>query len=275
MLLTELIRRAMKCNGVVVAYVYGNFGSGKTSYALWTAYEVLGSWDRVLAHLFFDPAEAALKMKKAIDTGRRLPVIIMDDAGLWLDRMTWWERDKVAFMQFFNLIRSVAAGLIFTTPTEELPKQILRKTMIRVKVTPLSDEEGARFGELYSRVKRAAEELGLASAVALATGYRVKTLPSFTQFVEKHFYDLFPLHYPIFREYEAKRRKALKHYFERWSEAVKLKPKLEDAVNLIREKLEAGAPKSEIVRELVRRGVKVRTAYNWVRRVAESLASGS
>jgi len=129
--LAGLIKKAIKGEAVVTAYVFGEFGFGKTSYALWTAYEVLGDWGKVLKHLFFEPEEAIEVMGKAIESGERLPIIIMDDAGLWLDKLTWWEEDKVAFMEFFNLIRSVAAGVIFTTPSEELPKQIIRKCFFK------------------------------------------------------------------------------------------------------------------------------------------------
>ena len=40
--MSTLIRRSLKSDLVITAYVYGEFGCGKTSYALWTAYEVLG-----------------------------------------------------------------------------------------------------------------------------------------------------------------------------------------------------------------------------------------
>ena len=91
MILSSLIRKAMERDGVIVAYIYGDFGAGKTSYALHVAAEVLGSWNKVLDYLFFAPEDAMKAIRKAIDTGKRLPIIIMDDAGLWLDKLTWWE----------------------------------------------------------------------------------------------------------------------------------------------------------------------------------------
>ena len=48
MFLASLIKWAINNNGIVIAYVYGPMGHGKTSYALLTAYEVLGDWDKVL-----------------------------------------------------------------------------------------------------------------------------------------------------------------------------------------------------------------------------------
>ena len=52
MILSRLIRQAYMNNGVDTAYIYGDFGYGKTSYALWTVYEVLGSWCKALRHYF-------------------------------------------------------------------------------------------------------------------------------------------------------------------------------------------------------------------------------
>jgi len=52
----ESNKEGWKNDAVVTAYVYGEFGHGKTAYALWTAYEVLGDWKEVLNHLFFDPS---------------------------------------------------------------------------------------------------------------------------------------------------------------------------------------------------------------------------
>lgn len=278
MRLAELARLAWRNNSVVVAYVYGNFGSGKTSYALWTAYEVLGGWERVLKYLFFDPGEAAAVMRRAIERGRRLPVIIMDDAGLWLDRMTWWEEEKVAFMQFFNLIRSVAACVIFTTPTEELPKQILRKSTVRVRVEPVAVEHALSLvgGEVVEAVQAAAKSYGLKhSPLALATGYVVHTLPSFMQIVSKQFYDLFPLHYPVVEEYERKRRAALRRYFERWESKVLGRRSIAEYRRKIEGLLAEGRSRAEVVKVLMKEGVPRATAYYWVRKLSSEQKQGA
>ncbi|RLG89123.1 MAG: hypothetical protein DRO15_01300 [Thermoprotei archaeon] len=269
-----MIRRAMKFNGVVTAYVYGDFGHGKTSYALWTAYEVLGDWGKVLKYLFFDPREAVRVMGRAIYDGVRLPIIIMDDAGLWLDRLTWWERDKVAFMEFFNLIRSVAAGIIFTTPSEDLPKAILKKSFFRIAVSPVSRDRVVEIVGVngYESLLNLAKKYGLAKEFCIATGYRLKTLPSFMNIVRKEFYDVYPLQYPIYREYEVKRREALKQYFEKWRSVVegsKLVNK-DDVIALIKELIIKGRPKSEIVKELRKLGVPRSTAYYWIKKYVEN-----
>jgi len=273
--LAELVKWAWKNNSVIVAYVYGNFGTGKTSYALWTAYEVLGDWDKVLRYLFFSPGEAAAVMKRAIVNRRRLPIVIMDDAGLWLDRMTWWESEKIAFMKFFNLIRSVTASIIFTTPTEELPKQILKKSMIRVQVEPVSRDDAAKVlgKEAVDAVLDAASRFGVSSRLAVATGYVVRTLPSFMQLVSKQFYDLYPLHYPVYEKYETKRHRALRQYFEKWSSMISSRHSFEDYRDKIEEMLRKGASKRDIARMLRGEGVPKPTAYYWIRLVEGSASS--
>ncbi len=277
MILADMIKQAMKYNGVVVAHIYGDFGFGKTSYALWVAYNVLGSWNNVLNHLFFTPREALVAVEKAIKTGHRLPIMIMDDAGLWLDRLTWWQEDKVAFMEFFNLIRSVAAGVLFTTPSEDLPKPNLKKCFFRIHVSPAKYEDiVARFGEPVAKtVVKQATEHGLKHILAVATGYKLRTLPSFMNIVKKEFYDIYPLHYPVYEEYEEKRRRALSIYYTRWKErvlesvATDKKEKNKHLYMVTREMLSLGADKREIARKLMSLGASKSTAYYIINRVLE------
>ncbi len=277
--LAELIRLAMRHNGVVVAHIYGNFGFGKTSYALWTAYHVLGSWDRVLDYLFFSPKDALDAIGAAITTGKRLPLIIMDDAGLWLDRMTWWEQDKVAFMKFFNLIRSVAAGVIFTTPTEDLPKAILKKSFFRVETRPTSIEEiTAQYGdEVACRVQETARKHGLKPVFAVAKIYRLRTLPSFMCVVKKESSDIYPLHYPVFEEYEKLRREALKEYYDEWRasilESANKEKSREELYSLAERMLRAGASKRDVARQLRQLGVSKSTAYYIIKRVLKEASA--
>ena len=269
--LSTLIKRAQKTDMVITAYVYGEFGHGKTSYALWTAYEVLGSWNKVLDHLFFDPAEAVQIMEKAVNTGERLPIIIMDDAGLWLDRLTWWETDKVAFIEFFNLIRSIVAGVIFTTPSEELPRQIIKKCFFRIAVKPTDKDTIIKhIGiEGYQQLIEVTNKHNLKPIFNIATGYKLKTLPSFMEYVKKEYYDFYPLQYPIHKTYNEKRQKALRQYFEKWRAKVEASktPTREDLKQLAKELLLKGKDKSEVAKELIKRKIPRATAYRWINKI--------
>lgn len=275
MFLADLIKKAYKYNGIITVYVYGEFGYGKTSYALWTAYEVYGSWKKALDNLYFKPREVIEAIGRALEEDKRIPVIIMDDAGLWLDKLTWWERDKVRFMELFNLIRSLAAGVIFTTPSEELPKQILNKCFFRVKVELANPRVEPR--EIIEQVRELAKSYNLYPLVSKATGYRLKTLPSFFRLVKKTYYDYFPTHYPIYNEYTEKRREALRYYYARLKEALEeteeTKEKISfDPMSFIKEQIEKGTPRPQIVKELMKRGIPRSTAYYYVKKVETALS---
>ena len=260
MFLASLIKWSINNNSIVIAYVYGPMGYGKTSYALWTAYEVLGDWDKVLDHLFFDLDEALDFMYKHVMRGRRIPVMILDDAGFFLNRLTWWEKPKVEFMELFNLARSIAASIIFTSPTEEVPRQLLSKTNFRVSVRPLADEE-IQQSEGASMAVEAAQAFGLEPFVAVAKGYRLNILPSFMKIVQKEYIDYYPLHYPVFDEYNKIR---MRHIKKRVIEI--RKKRQEDREKLLEETAEIyrKAGPEETLKFLIDRGLPRSTARYWV-----------
>jgi len=270
--LAEMIKIALENDSVVTAYVYGSFGFGKTSYALWTAYKVLGGWDEVLNYVYFHPEDAIRDMEKAVKTGVRLPIIIMDDAGLWLDKLSWWEENKIAFMQFFNVIRNITAGVIFTTPSDDLPKMLRQKCMFRVSVRPAtSDEVIGLVGEgKYRELVSLAKAYGINQVFNIAMGYKLTTLPSFMSRVSKEFYDVYPLQYPIFEEYNKKRAKAVATSFVKWAVETRREARgREKLMEYAEELMRKGVGKSEVVKELMRVGVPKTTAYRWMRRLEE------
>jgi len=260
MFLASLIKWSINNNGIVIAYVYGPMGYGKTSYALWTAYEVLGDWDKVLDHLFFDLDEALDFMYKHVMRGKRIPIMILDDAGFFLNRLTWWEKPKVEFMELFNLARSIAAGIIFTSPTEEIPRQLLSKANFRVSVRPLAEEE-IQQSDGASMAVEAAQAFGLEPYVAVAKGYRLNILPSFMKIVQKEFIDYYPFYYPVFDEYNRIRIK----YIKRKVTEVKRK-RQRDKEKLLEETAEVykKAGPEETVRFLIDKGFPRSTAKYWV-----------
>ena len=270
--LADLIKKAYRYNGIVTAYVYGEFGYGKTSYALWTAYEVYGSWKKALDNLYFKPREVIEAIGQVLERGERIPLIIMDDAGLWLDKLTWWEPDKVKFMELFNLFRSLASGVIFTTPSEELPRQILNKCFFRIKVEIANPSNEPT--NIIESVQKLANTYSLYPQVSKAIGYRLKTLPSFFRLVKKKFYDYFPTHYPIYNEYMEKRMEALKYYYKRLRETIEeveaARPRF-NPYSFIRKQLDKGMPKAKIVKELMKKGIPRSTAYYYIKKVSEML----
>jgi len=259
MYLSSLIKEAYDLNSVVIAYVYGNMGYGKTSYALWTAYEVLGSWDNVLNYVFFNLEEAIEVMWKHIEKEKRLPIAIFDDAGFWLNRLTWWREEKIRFMELFNLVRTISAGVIFTTPSEEIPRQLINKCNYRVNVRPLGsyelDSESA-----VETLKVAAKFKLENGGVAVAKGYQLLMLPSFMKLVKKDYLDYYPLWYPIFDKYMKLRlghiKKKIKELKE--SQSMDRGELLEEAIELYKSTRD---PRS--VYQYLKKKLPQPTAYRW------------
>lgn len=98
-----------------------------------------------------------------------------------------------------------------------------------------------------------AGRFGLSPQLDVATGYRLRNLPSFMMRVHKEFYDLYPLHYPVYRAYEAKRRKALRQAFRKWKQ--RLHQKRASYRKLAASLLEKGLTREEVVNTLMQLGV--------------------
>jgi hypothetical protein len=259
MYLSSLIKEAYDLNSVIVTYVYGNMGYGKTSYALWTAYEVLGSWDRVLDYVFFDLEEAIEVMWKHIQEEKRLKIVIFDDAGFYLNRLTWWKEEKIRFMELFNLIRTISAGVIFTTPSEELPRQLTSKCNYRVSVRPMEPHEiesETAIQTLNVAAKYKLEDGG----VAVAKGYQLVMLPSFMKLVKKEYIDYYPLWYPIFEQYMKLRFKHIKQKIKelKESQSKNREELLEEAIELYKKTQD---PKQ--VYQFLKKRLPQPTAYRW------------
>ena len=277
--LSALIKRAYRTNGYVSAGVIGEMGIGKTSYALHVASEIYG-WDKALQYLFFKPQDAVRVMRKALDSGKRIPLLIMDDAGFWLSKLTWWEEHKVVFMDFYNLIRTVCASIIFTCPGDELPKVMRKKMYFRITISPLHKN---RVIQLLEKIpKRELEVLRSEGRDIrywnIAKGYKLQTLPSYMQYVRSLFEDIYPLHYPkhIYLKYEEMRRIFVKEALEKVEERFALRD-LRDKVKRIAGKVNRkelkkiardmkaeGFSRRTIVKFLKAVGVPERTAYKWL-----------
>ena len=98
--------------------IQGQSGVGKTTLALQIAAryyrrgKLLG-WKRALEHLMFDPIEVVSLIRKNLDLGRQVGLIIFDDAGAWLSK--WGVTiDKRIYMEFSNLLRMAVKSIIYT-----------------------------------------------------------------------------------------------------------------------------------------------------------------
>lgn len=272
--LSRLIERAHESEGFISAFVYGPQGIGKTSYCLHVAADVYGSWDAALNHLFFDPLEAIERMLSVIEdmeSGERedrIKVLIMDDAGTWLSKTSWWEESKQEFAELFDLIRTACSCVIFNSPANNIIKRISDEIMLRVKVTKINAEMNEMLKNLGYSVD--------AEKHRVATLYQHRLTPMFKGYIRKEAYDVFPLHYPVHDEYRRIRLRVVKEKMLSVREALRVKRAermvVDGKVNedllteQIVELLRMGLPKHRIARIL---GISTRTLYERMKRVRE------
>jgi hypothetical protein len=138
------IASAHKTNGFESAIVFGKQGAGKTTYALKVAKEVyqqLGhepdeAWRYALDSLFFELKDALRMMKIFRENDRTIPVIIFDDAGIWLQKYLWYKEEMIKFYRVYNIIRNIVNGLIFTTPSpNDIAFYVREKGWKLIKIT--------------------------------------------------------------------------------------------------------------------------------------------
>ena len=114
--LANKIRFAYENYDSVFVYVVGRIGAGKTSFALHLAREILGDWNKVLKHVFFDVDEFMKQSYKLVKRNERMKIAILDDAGTTLNNLRFREEKMMKIGELLNLARSFVSGLIFTTP---------------------------------------------------------------------------------------------------------------------------------------------------------------
>ena len=191
--LSFLIKQAYKNYGFVSAFIYGPQGVGKTTYGLKVLYYAYGSWDLALKYTLFDLETTKQLLENAFTNNRRIKAILLDDVGTWLIKYSWHRNPSIWFSKLFNMVRSVCSGVLFTSvEVSDIIKFIRDKVIFRVSVKKLSFDR------------------------SLAVGYKVNTLPSLDQYVEKIFEDEFGLSLPgyVRTYYELKRREALSSLFK-------------------------------------------------------------
>ncbi len=138
---TRQILKAYREEGFVSMEIFAPQGIGKTTYALKVLHQVykeLGDrdpWGRALKMTFFDVEESIVLLKKANDMKVRIPAILYDDAGIWLEKYMWHNQNMLAFSRLYKLMRTLASCVIFTTPSEDdILKNVRDKSWYKVKI---------------------------------------------------------------------------------------------------------------------------------------------
>ncbi len=269
--LSRLIERAHETEGFISAFIYGSQGTGKTSYSLHVAADVYGCWNTALKHLFFSPLDAIDKMLKTLERleageGERIKVLIMDDAGIWLSKSTWWEDSKQEFAELFDLIRSVCSCVIFNSPGNNVIGRIMNEIMLRVKITEIDAKMSEMLRDMGYKID--------STKYRLAVLYSHKLTPKFQGYIKKEAYDVFPLHYPVYEEYNRIRLKVVKQKLINVKQVLETKRKermiVEGQINenlldeQIVELLKLGLPKHRIAKIL---GISSRTLYDKLKKL--------
>ena len=189
---SKIIKREYKRYGFASFFVYGPQGSGKTTYSLKILKEVYGSYKDALRYLHFHLEPLIANLHAAFQAGTRYPSVIIDDAGIALLKYRWQRDAEQWFAKFYNLIRSVAGSIIFTSvEAEDIIKFVRNKVTYLVSIERMNDN------------------------ISFARGYRRYLLPSGRYFVRLEFVDKFNLNIPesVRKEYENMRRAAINLLF--------------------------------------------------------------
>ncbi len=196
--LTQKILRAHKTEGFISVEIFGPQGVGKTTYAIKVAREVFrelgykNAWDMALDHLFFDVKDSLELLVEAYYFRKRIPILIFDDAGIWLEKYSWQKEELRQFARLYKLIRTLCTSIVFTTPSEsDIMKNIREKAWYKVKITRHGSSNGVKMSKANIYV------------------YTVKVIDKqFREVVEEKAEDRFRVRLPdnVYQKYLEKRR---------------------------------------------------------------------
>jgi adenylate kinase family enzyme len=207
--LAQKIISAYNNVGFISAVIFGKQGSGKTTYAFKVARDVFwklhnlankdDAWEYVRNAYFFELPHALDKIQDAIDNDYRIPLIIFDDAGIWLSKYVWYEDYMKVFYKIYAIIRTRVSAVIFTTPSPEDIAFFLReKGWYQIRVTMVNRTKMVARATLYSK------DFGRDSSGNIVTKVKKKAL------------DFFKVQLPdnIYKEYMQRRKETERKLLE-------------------------------------------------------------
>jgi len=150
----KLLATAIKSDRSYLVLVSGQQGIGKTSFAIYATFTAYRNYAKVLRHLYFEAYDFfkdIASMKDTTSMTKPLPVAIFDDAGVWLSRQRWYEKETVYLGNLLQLSRNLFRLVIFTTPSENLPKQIVTHLNYVIRALSVEERGNITAGVIYKK----------------------------------------------------------------------------------------------------------------------------
>ena len=153
--LAQLIRKAWENDEFIAVIVYGPQRIGKTAYSLKVLAEVMGkngvpdySIATAKRNLVFPPKQF---LERVESITMKEPMIVWDDAGMWLYALDWYDPWVKAVAKYLNVVGTDLAAVIFTTP---LPTWVISKLrglpqVITIKIIKTGASHFARRATAY------------------------------------------------------------------------------------------------------------------------------
>jgi len=174
--------------------VYGKSGTGKSVYALRALKEIyqahLGlddpqAWEEIKKHIIFTPNEFIKYTGDLENNNKRVPAILMDDAGVWFNNQDYKDPVIVDCIRYFKVIRTKVSCVIMTTPSpNDLVKGLRSLDMYNIKVVDQDSKNGK-----------------------MATCYLQSIRPTLRTYIRTYWKDYFPGMLPddVFNQYNERR----------------------------------------------------------------------
>ena len=130
----DILLAAITGNGYEQIAIIGDYGSGKSTLASWLLYAVFSAlgyenpWKQAYVHTVFTVEEFDELKQIYRNQGTRAPIVLWDDAGLYLSKYRYGEEQIKSLTDYMQAIREDVAVFLFTmNETEDIVKRIRTK----------------------------------------------------------------------------------------------------------------------------------------------------
>jgi len=130
----DILLAAITGNGYEQIAIIGDYGSGKSTLASWLLYAVFSAlgyedpWKQAYVHTVFTVEEFDELKQIYRNQGTRAPIVLWDDAGLYLSKYRYGEEQIKTLTDYMQAIREDVAVFLFTmNETEDIVKRIRTK----------------------------------------------------------------------------------------------------------------------------------------------------